>query len=60
MKVNLHLRSFIIHLFYDGKGRIWKLLFANDDIIRQNKKSKNPRVVKTKCKNDTFIERCGL
>ena len=36
MKVNLHLRSFIIHLFYDGKGRIWKLLFANDDIIRQN------------------------
>ena len=25
-----------IHLFYDGNGRKCKILFANDDIIRQN------------------------
>ena len=25
-----------IHLFYDGNGRTCKILFANDDIIRQN------------------------
>ena len=25
-----------IHPFYDGNGRARKILFANDDIIRQN------------------------
>ena len=25
-----------IHLFYDGNGRTRKILFANDDIIREN------------------------
>ena len=25
-----------IHPFYDGNGRTWKILSANDDIIRQN------------------------
>ena len=25
-----------IHLFYDGNGRTCKILFANDDVIRQN------------------------
>ena len=26
-----------IHPFYDGNGRTYKILFANDDIIRQSK-----------------------
>ena len=25
-----------IHSFYDVDGRMWKILFANDHIIRQN------------------------
>ena len=25
-----------IHLFYDRNGRVCEILFANDDIIRQN------------------------